>query len=314
MISISVIIPVYNRVEELRKSLNSVVNQKYERTEIIVVDDGSTSDIREALAEPYISQKGVKLIRQQNAGPGIARNTGLKLAQGEVVIFLDSDDELRDNALIRVATEFESSNADLVAYDFVVRDVNGTTNSSSRLLDGDYPAGEKLSGKESIDILYSGRLGNFSCMYAYRLSYLRKQGVLFPAGRVLEDAIFINELLAKKPEVSCLSGPAVYTYCMNEESLTHKRSNEAAREAINKIRAIEEMHLGEGSGYLVNLLLFAASLIDYRDSTSEAIYRQSKHELMRILRMRGVKYLSIRNAIKSLAVIVGIYRIAKSRF
>jgi len=85
----SVIIPTYNRRELLRQALASVLAQTFTDYEIIVVDDGSTDGTREWLAT--VSDQ-VRVLIQENRGPGAARNLGIQNAVGEYVTFLDSDD------------------------------------------------------------------------------------------------------------------------------------------------------------------------------------------------------------------------------
>jgi glycosyltransferase involved in cell wall biosynthesis len=89
MIKISVIIPVYNRADLLPVTLRSLLAQSLSADEIIVIDDGSTDGTAE-VAESFGS--AVRVIRQENAGPGAARNRGLREAIGEFIHFFDSDD------------------------------------------------------------------------------------------------------------------------------------------------------------------------------------------------------------------------------
>lgn len=89
---VSVVIPVYNRENTLRRSIDSVLNQTYKNIEIIIVDDASTDGSLQ-LAQDYIPQ-GVKVIAlTQNVGAAAARNVGMKAATGEYIAFQDSDDE-----------------------------------------------------------------------------------------------------------------------------------------------------------------------------------------------------------------------------
>lgn len=88
---ISIIIPAYNCAQFLPETLESVFSQNYEAYEIIVVDDGSTDDLVTVL-RPYTDK--VRYVKQPNAGSAAARNTGLELAQGEYIVFLDADDLL----------------------------------------------------------------------------------------------------------------------------------------------------------------------------------------------------------------------------
>ncbi len=91
---VSVVIPCRNQAAFLRSALSSVSAQTYARHETIVVDDGSTDDSAEVAASA-----GATVLSQQHAGLGAARNSGLRNASGEYVIFLDSDDELVEDAI-----------------------------------------------------------------------------------------------------------------------------------------------------------------------------------------------------------------------
>lgn len=89
MPEISVIIPTYNRSCIIREAIDSVLNQNYKNYEIIVVDDGSTDDTYSIL-EKYNGR--IRYVFQNNGGVGKARNTGIRLAKGNFIAFLDSDD------------------------------------------------------------------------------------------------------------------------------------------------------------------------------------------------------------------------------
>ncbi|MEM1369887.1 MAG: glycosyltransferase family A protein [Cyanobacteria bacterium P01_H01_bin.15] len=89
MSTISVIIPAYNRQEVIRSTLNSLLDQTYPAKEIIVVDDGSKDDTAE-VARSFGSL--VTVVRQENAGPAAARNTGFRASTGEFIHYFDSDD------------------------------------------------------------------------------------------------------------------------------------------------------------------------------------------------------------------------------
>jgi len=85
----SVIIPNYNRAHLIEETIQLVLSQEFQDYEIIVIDDGSTDNTMEVL-KPY--QQNLKVIQQENKGPGAARNLGIKNAVGRYIAFLDSDD------------------------------------------------------------------------------------------------------------------------------------------------------------------------------------------------------------------------------
>jgi glycosyltransferase involved in cell wall biosynthesis len=86
---VSVVIPTYNNARFVREAVDSVLAQTWQPIEAVVVDDGSTDNTAEVLAGLGDS---VKVIRQENQGPAVARNTGIRNAGGSIIAFLDSDD------------------------------------------------------------------------------------------------------------------------------------------------------------------------------------------------------------------------------
>ena len=90
----SIIIPVYNVEDYIKKCLDSVFNQTYTNYEVIVVNDG-TKDNSMKIVKNY----DVRIINQENQGLSMARNNGVKKAKGEYILFLDSDDYLEENTL-----------------------------------------------------------------------------------------------------------------------------------------------------------------------------------------------------------------------
>lgn len=86
---VSIIIPVYNRAQYIKDCLDSVLNQTYKDSEIILIDDGSTDNLKDVLV-PYINK--IQYIYKRNGGAASARNVGIKHAKGDYIAFLDSDD------------------------------------------------------------------------------------------------------------------------------------------------------------------------------------------------------------------------------
>ncbi len=112
MILISIIIPVYNRPEELKELLDSLTIQHFkENTEIIVVEDGSSLTSEEAISQ-FQGQLAIRYVRQDNAGPAKARNTGASLAQGKILMFFDSDCTLPSDFFDKVYQSEVSENFD----------------------------------------------------------------------------------------------------------------------------------------------------------------------------------------------------------
>ena len=96
MKKISVIVPIYNAEKFIKRCVDSVISQTYENWELILIDDGS-QDGGYSICKNYeaLMPTKVLVIHQSNAGAGAARNAGLTKAQGDYIVFVDSDDMIR---------------------------------------------------------------------------------------------------------------------------------------------------------------------------------------------------------------------------
>ena len=114
--TVSIIMPIYNRVRYLPSALKSIYAQDYDDYDVVVVDDGSQEDVQAALEQHRRRDKPpVRYIRQDNRGPAGARNHGVKEARGEVIAFHDSDDEWSPDFLSRTMAYIDSGLYDWVS-------------------------------------------------------------------------------------------------------------------------------------------------------------------------------------------------------
>lgn len=112
---VSIIVPVYNVAPYLRRCLDSIINQTYSQLEIILVDDGSTDDSGDICDEYSRKDNRIKIIHKPNGGISSARNTGLEVAKGEYIAFVDSDDWLDLHMYESLIAAFQAfPDADLV--------------------------------------------------------------------------------------------------------------------------------------------------------------------------------------------------------
>ena len=116
---ISVIIPTYNRKDELMNAINSVINQTYTNLECIIIDDFSTDGTYEKVESILKIDSRIKyLLNQRNKGAQGARNTGILNADGEFICFLDSDDILVSDSLSKRIDNFKYKNIEIVYGNF----------------------------------------------------------------------------------------------------------------------------------------------------------------------------------------------------
>ena len=108
---VSIIIPAYNAEKTLSKTIESVLDQSYKNTEIINVDDGS-SDKTGEVVKRFLDDKRIKIVTQKNSGVSQARNSGLKIASGKYIMFVDADDYMKPKMvenMLKLAEEHKNT-------------------------------------------------------------------------------------------------------------------------------------------------------------------------------------------------------------
>ena len=126
MEKITIIVPIYNVEKYIKESIESAINQTYKNLEIILVDDGST-DSSGKICDIYKQRdKRVIVVHQKNKGLSGARNTGLDLATGKYIMFLDPDDMLELNACEVLYNFIEKTDAEFVTGNYRNMDEDGT--------------------------------------------------------------------------------------------------------------------------------------------------------------------------------------------
>ena len=140
MSTVSVIVPTYNRGEHLKRTIGSVLNQRFDDFELIVVDDASTDDTK-AVVDEFDDPRIRYLAHRDNKGGSAARNTGIKASKGEYIAFLDDDDEWHPDKLGHQITHLERRSDDWVAAYCDYRTVRHGTGKRLRYIVSDFLTG-----------------------------------------------------------------------------------------------------------------------------------------------------------------------------
>ena len=118
MPEVSVIVPIYNVEKYLSKCIDSIINQTFKDIEIICVNDGSTDNSLKILEKYALKESRIKIINQKHLGPSSARNAGLNAANGEYIVFVDSDDWVENNLVELAYNKISAEKADVVIYSY----------------------------------------------------------------------------------------------------------------------------------------------------------------------------------------------------
>lgn len=225
--AVSIIIPCYNVEKFLSRCMKTVLSQTLTEIEIVLVDDGSPDNVPDICDEYARNDERVKVIHKQNEGLGYARNSGLEIATGEYVAFVDSDDYVQEDMFLTLYNEAKNSDADIVFCGFLVEDARGKWHRYS-----DYKENRLIEGANVMDYLLdmiacaphikTERKHAMSVWHGiYKRSLIEKNGIRFSSERdvVSEDLPFHVDVLLQSKRILCVPD-CYYYYCLNDSSLT----------------------------------------------------------------------------------------------
>lgn len=223
-VKVSVIIPAFNAAESVRNAVDGLLKQDYQDLEVILVDDGSTDGTGQVCDVLAAMHGNVHVIHKSNGGVSSARNVGLQAASGEYVMFLDADDVLKPDTLMKMT----DTDADLVMGGF-------EKVSDGRVTEVNVPPFMKdYIGNGEICRFLDDNIGekdcfllNSSCFKLYRRSLIAAHSHRFDEGlRYGEDKIFVFGFLRFVRSV-CTIPEVVYEYRIQKESLSSDVSSDS---------------------------------------------------------------------------------------
>lgn len=231
---ISIIVPVYNMQTYLRECLDSIRLQTFSDWECILVDDGST-DSSPAICDEYASSDSrFKAIHKPNGGLSDARNAGLKIAQGDIIGFVDSDDWIEPGMYQLLYDLITQYDADIAQVGFI-KEYLGRRSCKHIIRKT-----EVITGEEAI------REIGFDRMPSYVWNKLQKREIIncdFPKGRNFED-IFVYGQWLKNVKRMAIDPTPMYHYRMRKGSIIHadvaKNRYDYFLSCIDRMKMIEE--------------------------------------------------------------------------
>jgi glycosyltransferase involved in cell wall biosynthesis len=208
---LTIIIPVYRVSDTMDRCVDSIVRQKCDGMEIILVDDGSPDDCPEKCDRWAERDCRIRVIHKENGGLSDARNAGLDIARGRYITFADSDDYIGDGTYTELMDIMDTH----PEYDILEYPVCRISKTAQRHIIGF----EEKTYSAPIDYWMESQAYNHS--YAWNKIYRRQMfdNVRFPVGRVFEDIATLPQLL---DHVKCVAttGKGMYYYCDNANGIT----------------------------------------------------------------------------------------------
>lgn len=234
---ISIIVPFYNVEQYIDRCIQSLITQTYRNIEILLVDDCSPDNTLEIAKKYTKTDARIKILQyEKNRGLGGARNYGIQNANGEYVLFVDSDDYIEANTIERLYEKAKNNNLCVLEANYLKEGESNTEILPIR----DYFVNKVLSGKEyweSIPIAPVVAWNKF-----YKLSFLKENNIAFKL-RKFEDVAFTAEVFMKAKRVMNINFP-FYHYIVRDNSIMTETTSishlEDAYVLINDMKVLFE--------------------------------------------------------------------------
>lgn len=281
---ISIVVPVYNVEKYLRKCTESIINQTYKNTEIILVDDGST-DGSGALCDQLATEDSrIRVIHKKNGGLSDARNAGIDVAQGKYIGFIDSDDYIDSDMYEVMYEEAIETDSDIVCCGYVFE-----TDTSKRHYYDQFEKEIVLSREEAMRAMIMR--DNMDISFCFKLFKLELFSSLrFKKGVISEDVELIYKIYDLVQKVVCVPR-AFYHYIYRDNSISHSLSKDHSMDGINHVIAMKEFIMQKYPALHseMDFLLLDWYILTYR----KMLYAKNKDEF--IEERRNIRQLMLKN-------------------
>lgn len=284
---VSVIVPVYNVQAYIRESVLSILNQTMCDFEVIIVNDGSTDQSIEIISDLIDEYDNITLINQENKGLSNARNTGLKVANGEYISFVDSDDFIGENFLATLYKEAKKYDLDIACGSYIRFYENKKFFQDSR--EDELYTKTEITG---VEFLYCQLKKNNYRMEVwddlYKRSFLEKNSLIFYDGLMHEDELFTPLALLAARRVKLVKD---YNYFYRQRStgiMGSGSKQKSIKDLIKIINLLNDEFLIEKNTFKKKALSKSINHLVIITAFRIAIYKKKKY-FYKLLNVRDIK-------------------------
>lgn len=225
MTVVSVIVPVFNTEKYLPKCLNSLINQSLRDIEIICVNDGSTDNSLKILQEYAAKDNRIKIINQENEKQGAARNAGMRIATGEYIGFVDSDDWVDLDFYEKLYNTAKKHNFDIALGTNVRVKKNGNKKRLNIIEEKEYTS---IQDKFDVNVQWKNPCPTNKI---YKRDLFLKHNIQWPEGAYCEDKLFTIKAVYFANSV--VTVPDVYYYYFDNPKSTVNSNKRKHRKKLN---------------------------------------------------------------------------------
>ena len=275
----SIIVPIYNVEKYLEKCLKSIQNQIFKDFEVLMIDDG-TKDNCPIIMKKFEEDERFKGFHKENGGLSDARNYGVERANGEYLIFVDSDDEIESDLLFKLDEEIEKNHPELIKFGTKVINDKEILKKSSIF--------HNQSGEEAFKKLILNDYFIIAWSYAYEKKFWMKNNFSYTKGRYHEDFGLTPIIVLKANKVSSIDTIG-YHYFIRENSImtdptkTLKKAEDALYFFDKLIKQVENINIS-----LETKKIFQSCISNEVIIKSKTLDRKNRKKFLKELKSRKV--------------------------
>lgn len=265
---ISIIVPIYNVESYVEECIQSIIKQTYKNLDIILIDDGSKDSSGEICEKYKKIDSRICVVHQENQGLSSARNTGLKLANGEYIQFIDGDDFISVDMIENLYEIMEKEHADIVT-------CSSYTYKNGEIVKKEYSKSINIYNKEEAikEIILDKKIRFYAWDKLYKKTLWKD--IKFPEGRRFED-IAVTPIVIKNADKVVFYDCPLYYYRIRTGSIMSQKSKEQQLEYIESVL--------ETNNYLRNNVKGIEDYVDYNivHATINVFYVIGKYNLVEL--------------------------------
>ena len=315
LIKLSIIIPVFNAENTLKRCLDSVLQQKDDELEIVVINDGS-KDLSDEIMQEYKLRypEIISYYKKQNTGVADTRNYGIAKAKGKYIMFLDSDDYI-DIDLYSIIKQYIEKNIELIK--FKLQRVNENNNIIEKVTG---PIFEKTTGEEGFKYLYaSDVLLDSPCVYVMKKDIFIRNKLLFNVGTEHEDFGLIPFVIVLASSMISIDFYG-YQYVQSNGSITRnndynktkKKAYDALKQYDEALIKIEKYNINKNTAdylkiYYTNAILLKTETLEDKDQ------KQYINEIKKRRMIKNIKSSNIKQLLRKIILLLSIKQYLKFR-
>jgi glycosyltransferase involved in cell wall biosynthesis len=294
---VSVIIPVYNTEAYVEEAVRSIMNQTLRDIEIIIIDDGSTDNSLSVIKRLALEDRRIKFYLQTNQGLSNTRNYGIKIASGEYIHFMDSDDVLASDAF-----EICHQICMKVNLDFIFFDACSFSEDNNISLEFDYhrtylfEERKVYSGKEMLDIMLNeNRYRASACLNFIKRNFVEQYKLKFYPDIIHEDELFTSELYLYAKRVSCIHKDLYYRRLRSDSIMMKKFAYKNIEGYLTIIKQLQLISKGDENfkmvidkliSYILNPVIYNSKNLSTMDRV-RVLFHCIHHKYLYYIKMKN---------------------------